>query len=194
MLNNTMNTQDAVSANFAECFVTLNGTRYSMLMAKEFEGKAWWNSASTLSRTGCTSWSSKCEVVHLSLDINQLVKAVKQAAVEAVQASGPMSVCFGTVTSASPLKIQVDQKKTLTGAQLMLTNSVRDFTVEMTVDHRTENTSGGSGDASFASHNHAYKGRKSYRVHLALKAGEKVILLRCDGGQKFLVLDRWEAP
>ena len=37
---NTFNTQDAVSANFAECFVTLNGTRYSMLMAKEFEGKA----------------------------------------------------------------------------------------------------------------------------------------------------------
>lgn len=36
----TMNTQDAVSANFAECFVTINGTRYSMLMAKEFEGKA----------------------------------------------------------------------------------------------------------------------------------------------------------
>lgn len=130
----------------------------------------------------------------MSLDINQLVKAVKQAAVEAVQASGPMSVCFGTVTSASPLKIQVDQKKTLTEAQLMLTNNVRDFTVEMTVDHRTENTSGGSGDASFASHNHAYKGRKSYCVHLALKAGEKVILLRCDGGQKFLVLDRWEAP
>lgn len=37
---NTFNTADAVSANFAECFVTLNGTRYSMLMAKEFEGKA----------------------------------------------------------------------------------------------------------------------------------------------------------
>lgn len=36
----TMNTQDAVSANFAECFVTIDGTRYSMLMAKEFEGKA----------------------------------------------------------------------------------------------------------------------------------------------------------
>lgn len=40
MSNPVMNTQDAVSANFAECFVTLNGTRYSMLMAKEFEGKA----------------------------------------------------------------------------------------------------------------------------------------------------------
>lgn len=36
----SMNTQDAISANFAECFVTLKGTRYSMLMAKDFEGKA----------------------------------------------------------------------------------------------------------------------------------------------------------
>ena len=40
---------------------------------------------------GSTSWSSKCEVVHLSLDINELVRAVKQAAVEAVKADGPMA-------------------------------------------------------------------------------------------------------
>ena len=45
MPNPTMNTQDAVSANFAECFVTLEGTRYSMLMAKEFEGTASVNTA-----------------------------------------------------------------------------------------------------------------------------------------------------
>lgn len=36
----SMNTRDAVSANWAECFVTLDGIRYSMLMAKQFEGKA----------------------------------------------------------------------------------------------------------------------------------------------------------
>ena len=40
MSNPTFNTQDAVSANYAECFVTIDGTRYSMLMAKDFEGKA----------------------------------------------------------------------------------------------------------------------------------------------------------
>lgn len=39
-INSTFNTQDAVNANFAECFVTLDGTRYSMAMAKDFEGKA----------------------------------------------------------------------------------------------------------------------------------------------------------
>ena len=120
---------------------------------------------------GSTSWSSKCEVVHLSLDINELVRAVKQAAVDAVKADGPMAVSFGTVTSASPLKIQVDQKKTLTEAQLILTNNVRDFNVDMTVDHQTESQSGGSGEAAFAAHQHAYKGRKTFKVHLALKAG-----------------------
>ena len=35
-----MNAQDAVSAHRAECFVTIDGTRHSMLMAKNFEGKA----------------------------------------------------------------------------------------------------------------------------------------------------------
>lgn len=132
----------------------------------------------------------------MSFNPNELVQLVKKAAVEAVNASSPMSFCFGTVTSASPLKIQVDQKKTLTEAQLILTNNVRDFAVEMTTlpdFHETEEESGGSGDAAFASHKHKYQGRKKWKVHLALKSGEKVILLRCDGGQKYIVLDRWEA-
>ena len=59
--------------------------------------------------------------------------------------------------------------------------------------HYTEDESGGNGDAAFAAHKHRYQGRKKWRVHNALKTGEKVILLRCDGGQKYIVLDRWEA-
>ena len=132
----------------------------------------------------------------MSFNPNELVQLVKQAAVDAVNASSPMGLCFGTVTSASPLKIQVDQKKTLTEAQLILTNNVRDFAVEMTTlpeYHETEEMSGGSGEAAFAAHKHKYQGRKKWKVHLALQSGEKVILLRCDGGQKYIVLDRWEA-
>lgn len=138
----------------------------------------------------------------MSLDINELVRLVKQAAVDAVRASSPMAVCYGTVTSTAPLKIQVDQKNILGEAQLILTNSVRDFTVEMTVDHVTEivshghqviDTFTGGGTATPVEHSHPYKGRKSFQVHLSLKTGEKVIMLRCDGGQKYIVLDRWEA-
>lgn len=136
----------------------------------------------------------------MSLDINELVKLVKLAAVEAVQADAPMSVCYGTVTSTSPLKIMVDQKKTLTDTQLILTDNVRDYAVEMSTmvgtgeaPHYTEDESGGGGDAAFAAHKHRYQGRKKWKVHNALRSGEKVILLRCDGGQKYIVLDRWEA-
>lgn len=139
----------------------------------------------------------------MSLDLNALVRAVKKAAVEAVRAENPMGVCHGTVTGLSPLEITTDQKLILGEKQLILTNAVRDYTVEMTVDHVTEvishghsvtDTYTGGGTAQPVDHSHPYKGRKSFRVHLGLKMGEKVILVRCDGGQQFVVLDRWGAP
>lgn len=138
----------------------------------------------------------------MSLDINELVRLIKQAAVDAVQADAPMMMCHGTVTSVGPLKIMVDQKKTLEEPQLILTDNARDFNVEMSTiegtgksegPHYTEDEGGGSGYAEFAAHRHKYQGRKKWRIHNALKMGEKVILLRCDGGQKYIVLDRWEA-
>ena len=130
----------------------------------------------------------------MSLDSNTIIKLIKRAALDAVMAQKPMAYCLGEVISTNPLKISVDQKMTLTAAQLILTNAVRDYVVYMTVDHSTESTSGGSGDASFSSHSHKYTGKKKYTVHLGLKKGEKVILLRCDGGQKFIVFDRVEVP
>lgn len=39
-------------------------------------------------------------------------------------------------------------------------------------------------------HSHGYTGRKKFLVHNGLKKSEKVILLRCHNGQRFLVLDR----
>lgn len=138
----------------------------------------------------------------MSLEVNELVRLVKQAAVDAVRANAPMAVCYGTVTGTGPLQITVDQKKILDEVQLILTDNVRDFNVVLSTiegegtsegPHYTENESGGSGDAAFAAHQHKYQGRKKWRVHNALKMGERVILLRCDGGQKYIVLDRWEA-
>ena len=132
----------------------------------------------------------------MSFDPNAFLELVKQAAVEAVEAGKPMAACLGRVTAVSPLEITVDQKTVLTEAQLILTNQVRDFAVEMTTlpeFHETEEAAGGAGEAAFASHRHEYRGRKKWMIHLALEVGEKVILIRCDGGQKFIVLDRWEA-
>lgn len=122
--------------------------------------------------------------------MHNLNDLIKQLSIEANASTLPSGIYFGTVISPSPLKISVDQKMTLTEKQLVLTTLVQDFSVNMTVDHKTEDKSGGSGDSSFASHKHDYKGTKSFRVHLALKAGEKVMLIRVQGGQKYIVLDR----
>lgn len=120
----------------------------------------------------------------------ELTKAIKRAAVEAVKAEKPAEICFGKVTSSSPLKILVEQKMTLGAAQLVLTRNVTNFTTEITVDWSTENKSGGSGYDSFASHTHAIAGRKKITVHNRLVVGDEVILFRQQGGQKYIVVDK----
>ena len=64
-------------------------------------------------------------------DATELTKAIKKAASKAVKAEKPVEVCFGKVTSASPLQILVDQKFTLGAAQLVLTRNVTDFTTNV---------------------------------------------------------------
>jgi len=135
-------------------------------------------------------WLYSFEGVNLWADAIGLVKAMKKAAVEAVKAEKPAETCFGRVTSASPLKILVEQKMTLGEAQLILSRHVTDFTVETTVDWLTESQGGGSGEASFAAHDHAVKGKKKITVHNGLVAGDEVILIRRQGGQKYIVVDR----
>ena len=57
-------------------------------------------------------------------DAVELLKTLKKAAVEAVDATKPVQVCYGKVTGTSPLKILVDQKLTLGEGQLVLTRNV----------------------------------------------------------------------
>ena len=151
------------------------------------------------------------------MSLDMFLADVKRAALEAVMSSKPFALAFGTVISTAPLKVQIDQKFILTEAQLILTSAVKDYTVEMTVDHETGNAlsdidlshthsytdqsytssttrttkSGGKKDLT---HNHEYKGKKKFTIHLGLKVGEKVILLRADGGKQYIVLDRVEVP
>lgn len=122
--------------------------------------------------------------------MSNAVELVKQAAVEAVEATKPVQYLFGKVISVSPLKIQVSAKSIYTEKMLILTRNVTDFEVDITVSHVTENRAGGSGDPAFASHNHDYKGKKKFKVHNALIVGDEVVLGRVQGGKRFVVLDR----
>jgi len=136
-----------------------------------------------------------------------LLKTLKQSSVDAVEATKPVNVCFGTVTSASPLKINVEQKMTLTEKQLILCREVTEYTTNVTVNWvsesalttHTHTVSGtdSNGDtidlttgATNLAHTHNITGKKSITVHNGLVVGDEVILLRQQGGQKYIVIDR----
>lgn len=125
-------------------------------------------------------------------DYTPLLQVMKQSAKETGNATRPVQICVGKVTSAEPLKIRIDQKITLGKAQLVLTRNVTDYEIELTVNEwETKEMSGGSGESSFASHKHGFDNvKKRTTIHNALKAGEEVVLLRQQGGQKYIVLDR----
>lgn len=98
----------------------------------------------------------------------ELIKVIKRAALDAVSASKPVEVCFGEVKGTSPLKIFVEQKMTLGKGQLILTRNVTDYKTSI---------SGGNI-------------QNQVTVHNGLVVGDEVILLRQQGGQKYIVVDR----
>ena len=119
-----------------------------------------------------------------------LTQAIQEVINKSIKNAMLSDYRIGVVETVNPLSIRLDQKETLTEEFLILTDLVRDYDVDITVNHTTENKSGGSGDAQFESHNHAYSGRKQITVHNGLAVGESVILIQQSGGQEFLVLSR----
>ena len=97
---------------------------------------------------------------------------------------------LGTVETVNPVSIRISQRDLITSEFLLFTDAVRDFDVDIEVNHTTENRAGGGGDAEFASHNHDYKGRKKIRVYNGLHPGEVVILIRQQGAQQYVLLSR----
>ncbi len=153
-----------------------------------------------------------------------LVELIKQAAVEAVETAKPTAVVFGTVISEVPLKINVEQKLTLTEEFLILSRNVTDHQTWMSFDNpslkqkiaiwnrpRTEPVTSPepppfevseSTDIQFLPTNYKtgenidnkdagiQPSKHVITVYNGLKIGEKVLLARQQGGQKYIVIDR----
>lgn len=101
-------------------------------------------------------------------DANDLVRVVQQVSAGANEAGYPADVMSGTVVNAKPLKIKVEQRFDIESGQLIVPEHLTDRTAQMEID-------------GFM---------RSVKTYGSLKTGEKVVLLRKQGGQKFLVLDR----
>ena len=101
---------------------------------------------------------------------NVWIENMRQISMQAVEAGRPCDVMQGTVVSATPLAVQIDQKTTVTGIRLLVPRYLTDHAQQMSIP--------GVGIVSAAIKN-------------ALKAGDTVILVQKRGAQQYLVVDRY---
>ncbi|OUQ56325.1 hypothetical protein B5E58_10785 [Tyzzerella sp. An114] len=130
------------------------------------------------------------------LNSSDFVKVIKKSAIEAVKNSKPTDIFYGTVQSISPLTIFIDQKLILSEKFLIIPESLTDYETEISFDDSSikqvfttwdmEETS----ESSPSKISFKEKIKHKITVYNGLKAGEAVILLRQQGGQKYMVLDR----
>ena len=131
-----------------------------------------------------------------------MLEQIKNIAQQTNNAGAPAAWFFGQVTATSPLTVRVDNRFDIGEAQLVVPKELQ---AGYYPTHRhtgfagsptTEEASGGSGEAAFASHSHVLKGTyqtntgAASEYYYGLAVGDKVVLLRNAGGQQFLVLGR----
>lgn len=138
--------------------------------------------------------------------------ALKEAVKKTIEASAPAKIMFGVVTSADPLTITVENRLTVSGAMLVVPKELRagysdthKHKLFPPVDGEDAETGDvaapeGGGSVDVEAHTHTLPNEywtndeentlKEREYHYGLKAGEAVILLRDNGGQRFLVVGR----
>ena len=102
-----------------------------------------------------------------------LLEVIQRVIQENVEAQKPTDIATGTVTSASPLKISVSvELAPITGDAIVLTEAVKAWDETVTIEYS------GSTPQTAIIH------------HKGLSQGDKVVMVRVSGGQRFIVLSR----
>lgn len=100
---------------------------------------------------------------------NDILLMIKKAALDVVNANKPVEILYGTVETASPLAIRVNQTTLLQEINLVLTRNVSNYSIQFL---------------------EATLGTSTLYLQNSLVQGEKVVLIKLQGGQDYLVLDR----
>lgn len=114
-----------------------------------------------------------------------LVDVMKRASIDAMENAQMTDLRYGKVTSEKPLKVYVTNLFTIPESMLVVPEHLTDYEIEITTDGY------GWVTEEEQSHKHDIKQKKrKLKIHGALKVGDKVALLRKQGGQSYFILDR----
>lgn len=142
-----------------------------------------------------------------------MINLIKHAAMDAMENSQMTDLRFGTVVETDPLKVRVTNQFTIPEELLIVPMHLTDYTIRVNFDWNTE-TDGGNHSHSYidtnasaattnttiqtesTKHHHQIKSEndddntKEITILGHLHKGEKVALLRKQGGQCYYILDR----
>lgn len=114
--------------------------------------------------------------------MSSLLDVIKKAGKEAVNADNPVNILYGEVTKVNPLEVNVDQRFTLTADFLVLTENMTRYEVGLTHTHQYDD------DGLQETTEEALT--EPVVIRKGLEVGNKVLLLRIQGGQKYVILDK----
>lgn len=97
-----------------------------------------------------------------------LIEIIKRASLDALNNQQMADLRYGTVISVNPLKVQITNQFTLPNSLLVVPKHLTDYEVDITIDDED----------------------KKITIKNALKIGDKVALLRKQGGQSYFILDK----
>lgn len=105
----------------------------------------------------------------IELEVGEILEILRNDNVESVKNMKQLEVYTGVVKSTNPLSVMVNQKFMLKEPFITVPFSFTDYEVKIEIE-------GG--------------GMRNMKVYNSIKIGERLILLRYEKGQRFLVLDR----
>lgn len=120
---------------------------------------------------------------------DNFVQMIKEIALSSIINTDPVNILLGKVIRKEPLQIQIDQKQILTDEFLILTNNVKDYetyaNIEITQDGEIQINNTEKTDLN------TFKVNKvKLKLLNSLKVDDDVILLKQQGGQNYIVLDK----
>lgn len=102
----------------------------------------------------------------------ELAEAIKELSKQQSEGTYPTAIMFGTITGVKPVVLKIDNQIYGSGF-VVVPERLTNYKVSVDVDDSTVKLDG-----------------STMTIHNALKVGDKVIVARQNGGQKFVILDR----
>lgn len=142
-----------------------------------------------------------------------MIKIIKQAAMDAVENGNPCDLRFGTVVSTSPLKVRITSDFTIPESLLVVPNHLTNYSITANLGMGTTGGGGSTSNLSFTVVDERLVisssvvtvdegedvtddlvaepvDERMLTMFNALEEGDKVVLIRNQGGKLYYILDR----